>query len=105
MFIAGVVPGLMLATMLGLTTWYRAWKNDYPRMPRATLGRAPAGLPRLASGACCSSSSCIGGIYTGMFTPTEAAAVSAVYAFVIAVFVYKDMSLKTCPACCSPPPT
>src|SRR5215210_5416573 len=36
MFIAGVVPGLMLATMLGLTTWYRAWKNDYPRMPKAT---------------------------------------------------------------------
>src|SRR6187401_45629 len=36
MFIAGVIPGLMLATMLGMTTWYRAWKNDYPRMPKAT---------------------------------------------------------------------
>ena len=34
----------------------------------------------------------LGGIYTGMFTPTEAAAMSAVYAFVIAVFVYKDMT-------------
>ena len=39
----------------------------------------------------------IGGIYTGMFTPTEAAAMSAVYAFVVAVFVYKDMSLKDVP--------
>ncbi|MFL5137669.1 MAG: TRAP transporter large permease subunit, partial [Microvirga sp.] len=32
MFIAGVVPGLMLATLLGLTTFYRSWKNGYPRM-------------------------------------------------------------------------
>ena len=39
----------------------------------------------------------LGGIYAGLFTPTEAAAVSAVYAFVIAVFVYKDMSLKDVP--------
>jgi C4-dicarboxylate transporter, DctM subunit len=39
----------------------------------------------------------MGGIYTGMFTPTEAAAVSAVYAFVVAVFVYKDMPLKRVP--------
>ena len=39
----------------------------------------------------------LGGIYAGLFTPTEAAAVSAVYAFVIAVFVYRDMSLKDVP--------
>ena len=36
LFIAGVIPGLILATMLGLTTFYRAWKNGYPRMPKAT---------------------------------------------------------------------
>ena len=39
----------------------------------------------------------IGGIYTGLFTPTEAAAMSAVYAFVIAVFVYSEMGLKDVP--------
>jgi C4-dicarboxylate transporter, DctM subunit len=39
----------------------------------------------------------LGGIYAGWFTPTEAAAVSAVYAFVIAVFVYRDMSLRDVP--------
>ncbi|MFO1233506.1 MAG: TRAP transporter large permease subunit, partial [Paenacidovorax caeni] len=39
----------------------------------------------------------MGGIYTGMFTPTEAAAMSAVYAFVVAVFIYKDMGLKDVP--------
>src|SRR5467141_711391 len=36
LFMAGVVPGLLLASMLGMTTFYRAWKNDYPRMKRAT---------------------------------------------------------------------
>src|SRR6195952_1719754 len=36
LFMAGVIPGLMLATMLGAMTFYRAWKNDYPRMPKAT---------------------------------------------------------------------
>jgi TRAP-type mannitol/chloroaromatic compound transport system permease large subunit len=39
----------------------------------------------------------IGGIYGGIFTPTEAAAMSAVYAFVIAVFVYRDLSLREVP--------
>src|ERR1700704_2651789 len=38
LFMAGVIPGLMLASMLGMTTFYRAWKNDYPRMTRASWG-------------------------------------------------------------------
>src|SRR3974390_2457924 len=38
LFIPSLVPGLTLATMLGITTWYRAWRNDYPRMPRASWG-------------------------------------------------------------------
>ena len=43
----------------------------------------------------------IGGIYTGIFTPTEAAAMSAVYAFIVAVFVYKDMTIsRRCRRCC-----
>src|SRR4029079_5726871 len=39
----------------------------------------------------------LGGIYAGLFTPTEAAAVSAVYAFVTAVFIYKDLKLTDIP--------
>jgi hypothetical protein len=42
----------------------------------------------------------MGGIYTGIFTPTEAAAMSAVYAFIVAVFVYKDLGFKDIPRCC-----
>jgi C4-dicarboxylate transporter, DctM subunit len=96
LFMAGVIPGLMLATMLGLTTFYRAWKNDYPRMPRAgwaerfkAFRESVWGLLLIVI--------VLGGIYAGIFTPTEAAAMSAVYAFVIAVFVYKDMGLRDVP--------
>jgi C4-dicarboxylate transporter DctM subunit len=96
LFIAGIVPGIMLATMLGMTTWYRARKFGYPRMPRATWGeRAKAGRESLWG--LMLILIVIGGIYTGVFTPTEAAALSAVYAFVIAVFVYKDLRLRDVP--------
>jgi C4-dicarboxylate transporter DctM subunit len=96
LFMAGVIPGLMLATMLGGTTFYRAWKNDYPRMPKATWAETFVAFRESIWGLLLIVI-VLGGIYTGMFTPTEAAAVSAVYAFVIAVFVYKDMSLKDIP--------
>jgi len=96
LFIAGVIPGLILATMLGLTTWYRAWKNDYPRLPKATWGETFTAFRESVWGLLLIVI-VLGGIYAGWFTPTEAAAVSAVYAFVIAVFVYKDMRLRDVP--------
>jgi C4-dicarboxylate transporter DctM subunit len=96
MFMAGVIPGLMLATMLGLTTFYRAWKNDYPRMPRASWAERFTAFRKSIWGLLLIVI-VLGGIYSGAFTPTEAAAMSAVYAFVIAVFVYKDMGLKDVP--------
>ena len=96
LFIAGIVPGIMLATLLGMTTAYRAWRNGYPRMPRADwTTRAKAGRDSIWG--LMLIVIVIGGIYTGVFTPTEAAAVSAVYAFVIAVFVYKDLRLREVP--------
>ena len=96
LFIAGVIPGLILASMLGATTFYRAYKNNYPRMPRATWGETIVALRDSIWGLALIVI-VLGGIYTGAFTPTEAAAVSAVYAFVIAVFVYRDMKLKDVP--------
>ena len=96
LFMAGVIPGLILASLLAATTWWRAYKNGYPRLPKASwAGRWDAfrkavwGLLLIVI--------VIGGIYTGVFTPTEAAAMSAVYAFVIAVFVYKDLKLADLP--------
>jgi C4-dicarboxylate transporter DctM subunit len=96
LFMAGVIPGLMLATMLGATTFYRAWKNNYPRMPRASWGERFDAFRKSIWGLLLIVI-VLGGIYTGAFTPTEAAAMSAVYAFVIAVFVYKDMGWKDVP--------
>jgi C4-dicarboxylate transporter, DctM subunit len=96
LFMAGVVPGIILATMLGITTWYRAKKFNYPRLEKATwkerwktFRESIWGLFLIIV--------VIGGIYSGMFTPTEAAAMSAVYAFIVAVFIYKDMKLKDVP--------
>jgi C4-dicarboxylate transporter DctM subunit len=96
LFIAGVVPGLILASMLGMTTFYRAYKNDYPRMPRASWGARLRAFRHSIWGLLLIVL-VLGGIYTGAFTPTEAAAVSAVYAFVIAVFVYGDLKLSEVP--------
>jgi len=96
LFMAGVLPGIMLATMLGLTTWYRARKNDYPRLPRATWGERFKALRESIWGLLLIVI-VMGGIYSGMFTPTEAAAVSAVWAFIAAVFIYKDLRLADVP--------
>jgi C4-dicarboxylate transporter DctM subunit len=96
LFMAGVIPGLILASMLGATTFYRAWKNNYPRMPRASWGETLTAFRESIWGLALIAI-VLGGIYTGAFTPTEAAAMSAVYAFVIAVFVYRDMKLKDVP--------
>ena len=96
LFIAGLVPGLMLATMLGMTTWYRAWRNDYPRMPRATWPECLRAFRQSFWGLFLIVL-VLGGIYTGLFTPTEAAATAAVYAFFIAVFVYKELPLRDVP--------
>ncbi len=96
LFIAGVIPGLMLATLLGVTTVYRAWKYDYPRLPQASWGERFKAFRECIWGLLLIFL-VLGGIYRGWFTPTEAAAVSAVYAFIIAVFVYKDMGLKDVP--------
>ncbi|SMH60633.1 TRAP transporter large permease [Azospirillum agricola] len=96
MFIAGVVPGIMLATLLGFTTWYRARKFGYPRLPKASAGERIKALRESFWGLLLIVV-VMGGIYSGVFTPTEAAAMAAVYAFIVAVFIYKDMPLSRVP--------
>jgi len=96
MFIAGIVPGIALAVALGFTTWNIARKNNYPRMPKASWGERLVAFKDSIWGLMLIVV-VMGGIYSGIFTPTEAAAMAAVYAFIVAVFVYKDMPLKKVP--------
>jgi C4-dicarboxylate transporter DctM subunit len=96
LFMAGVVPGIVLGLMLMVAIYVRAAMLKLPRQPRAsvkemlTAARDSAwGLLLLVI--------ILGGIYGGIFTPTEAAAVAAVYAFIVAVFVYRDIGMKDVP--------
>lgn len=96
LFMAGVVPGLVLGLMLMAAIYMRARVMKLEAQPRVPLrevlvsGRDSMwGLLLIVI--------ILGGIYGGIFTPTEAAAVSAVYAFAVAVFVYRDIGLKRVP--------
>ena len=96
MFIAGIVPGIGLAAALGFTTWYLARKNNHPRLAKASWGERWTAFRESAWGLFLVVI-VMGGIYSGIFTPTEAAAMAAVYAFIVTVFIYKDMPLKRIP--------
>ncbi|QRX83488.1 TRAP transporter large permease [Glaciimonas sp. PAMC28666] len=96
LFIAGLVPGLILTAMLCLTTWNIARKNNYPRLPKASW-RERWDAFRDCSWGLFLVVIVIGGIFSGIFTATEAAAMSAVYAFLVSIFVYKDMTMKGVP--------
>jgi C4-dicarboxylate transporter DctM subunit len=96
LFVAGLLPGTMLALMLAGVTWYIAKKNNYPRMKKATwtqrikfFQNSVWGLMLVVI--------IVGGIYSGIFTATEAAAMAAVYSFFVSIFVYKDMGMKDVP--------
>ncbi|MCW8976248.1 MAG: TRAP transporter large permease [Sedimenticola sp.] len=90
MFLAGVVPGTLAGVMLMIGIYIAAKVKGLPAQPFAGWGEvlesardAGWGLMLIVI--------ILGGIYGGIFTPTEAAAVAAVYAFFIANFIYKDM--------------
>ena len=96
LFMAGVIPGILLGLMLGVAIYISARVNGIPRQPRApfpevlrTGRKALWGLLLIVI--------IMGGIYGGIFTPTEAAAVSAVYAAVVALFIYRDLKITDVP--------
>ncbi len=93
LFVAGVVPGFLLAALLMAVTFVTAKRRGYPTLPRASAREIWAAF-REAFWGLLLVAIVMGGIYGGVFTPTEAAAVSAVYAFVAAVFIYRDLRLR-----------
>lgn len=94
LFLAGVMPGLILGVLLMITNAWQARVHDYPvddpvplrDLPRITLRAVPALLMPVIL---------LVGIYGGVTTPTEAAALAALYAFLMSTVWYRSVSLKT----------
>jgi C4-dicarboxylate transporter DctM subunit len=96
LFVAGLLPGSLLTAMLCAVTWLLARQRNYPRMHKATwveswhaFRESVWGLMLVVI--------IIGGIYSGLFTATEAAAMAAVYSFFVSVYVYKALKIKDVP--------
>jgi C4-dicarboxylate transporter DctM subunit len=93
LFLAGIVPGLLLGFLLMVYAWLVARKRGYPVAPRPprqvrarAIGRAAPALflPVII----------LGGILSGIFTPTESAAVAVIYAFLISTFLYRTLNIR-----------
>lgn len=93
LFIGGVVPGVMLAIVLAIYVGIISYKRNYPAgviMTRREFGKATLkALPALLTVVIL-----LGGIYTGVCTPTEAGALASAYALIISTFVYRTMGWK-----------
>lgn len=92
LLIAGIIPGLLMALSLSIFVAFQAMKNNYPTEARASLKQVAltakgAFLPALTPVIL------IGGILTGVFTATEAAAVGSLYAIFLATIIYRSISL------------
>jgi C4-dicarboxylate transporter DctM subunit len=96
LFVAGLLPGMLLTTMLCAVTWYIARKRNYPRLPKSTWTQSWRAFRQSVWGLMLVVI-IIGGIYSGVFTATEAAAMAAVYSFFVSVFVYKALKLEEVP--------
>ncbi len=93
LFISGVFPGLLMGAALILVTLWLGRKSDLKRLPKASWKQRWVAFKEAFWGLLMPVI-ILGGIYGGIFTPTEAAAVSAVYGLFIGVFVYKTLRLK-----------
>lgn len=96
LFLAGIIPGILLALLLMLAIYVRARMVNLPAQPRASLAEVAQSAKDAIWGFLLLAI-IMGGIYGGVFTPTEAAAVAAVYAVVVSVFIYKDLTFKALP--------
>ena len=96
LFMAGVIPGILLGSALMVAIYVAARIKNLPRQPRASWTERLVSF-RDAMWGLLLIFIVMGGIYGGVFTPTEAAAVAAVYAFVAAVFIYRDLKLTDVP--------
>lgn len=90
LFLAGIVPGIMLAAGLMVLTWRYAKKNNLPSQPRASMAEIGKAF-NAAKWALLGPVLVLGGIYGGIVTPTEAAIVATCYALFLGIVVYKEI--------------
>lgn len=90
LFIGGIVPGIIMGAYLIIATYVISKRRKYPKLPPVSLRRARQ-ISVSAAPALLMPAIVLGGIVGGVFTPTEAGAVAAVYALLIAKFVYRQL--------------
>lgn len=97
LFLAGIGPGLLILVLFSAYSVWYAWRKDLPLHPRATWKERLAAM-RKASLATMFPVLIVGGLFTGMFSPTEVAAMAVLYAFILEVFIHRAVSLRDLPA-------
>jgi len=93
LFAAGFIPGFVIAILLMIMSSYLAWKRGYPKGPKTTL-REKISATRHAIIPLLMPIIILGGILSGLFTPTEAAAIAVLYAVIIGFFVLHSLKLS-----------
>jgi C4-dicarboxylate transporter, DctM subunit len=93
LFLGGFVPGLLMGLGLMITVYITSVKRGYPTQPRATFREVLSSV-RGAWSAMLAPIIIVGGILTGVFTPTEASVAACFYAMVVSIFIYREVSLK-----------
>jgi tripartite ATP-independent transporter DctM subunit len=96
LFLAGIVPGIMIGLALMIATHFYATRLDYPVERRATLKETMQSM-RDSFWALMVPVVILGGIVSGVFTATESGAIAAVYALIVALFIYRELSWRDLP--------
>ncbi|GAA0438754.1 hypothetical protein GCM10008983_14580 [Lentibacillus halophilus] len=93
LFLAGAVPGLVMAIALMVTAYIFAKKRGFPKEEKSTNWQRWYHFKKSFL-ALLTPIIIIGGIFTGLFTPTEAAVVATVYAMILGFFIYRELTIK-----------
>ncbi|MFZ7305415.1 TRAP transporter large permease subunit [Avibacterium avium] len=93
LFVAGFIPGVLITIALMTMNYFVAKKRHYPKTQKATLQQRCAAF-KSAIWAILTPILIIGGIFSGLFTPTEAAIIAASYSIIVGMFVYRELTLK-----------
>jgi tripartite ATP-independent transporter DctM subunit len=93
LFIAGIIPGILLGGSLMVMTWILSYRIDMPMRPRPPVIEIWR-LSRRAMLSLITPVIIVGGIWTGLFTPTESGVVASTYAIILGLVIYRDVTLK-----------